>query len=98
MFKYHTYACNDPNMCVCARVCFTFSPFLDPRGKKKKKAGELLASRIYGKATEEMDYSLVATAVFTPVSLLTIFLLLLLLPLLLLSSPRHARVPNPVIT
>lgn len=34
-----------------------------------KQAGELLASRIYGKAKEEMDYSLVATAVFTPVSL-----------------------------
>lgn len=26
-----------------------------------------MASRIYGRAKEEMDYSLVATAVFTPV-------------------------------
>ena len=42
-----------------------------PRVVSRKQAGELLASRIYGKAKEEMDYSLVATAVFTPVSLLS---------------------------
>ena len=38
-----------------------------------EQAGELLASRIYGRAKEEMDYSLVATAVFTPVSLSALF-------------------------
>ena len=36
------------------------------------QTGELLASRLYGKGKEQMDYCLVATAVFTPVSLLLV--------------------------
>lgn len=47
---------------------FRRTAFLAGAAASFTQVGQLLADRLYGKGTEQMDYSLVATAVFTPVS------------------------------
>ncbi|CAN0416002.1 unnamed protein product [Ectocarpus sp. 12 AP-2014] len=59
----HIFAIGD---CTSVDVMFHESHWANPE-LTPVAAGELLASRLYARATEQMDYSLVATAVFTPV-------------------------------
>ncbi|CAN0163836.1 unnamed protein product [Ectocarpus sp. 6 AP-2014] len=61
----HIFAIGD---CTSVDVMFHESHWANPElTPVAVQAGELLASRLYARATEQMDYSLVATAVFTPV-------------------------------
>lgn len=61
----HIYAIGD---CTSVDVMFHDAHWANPElTPVAVQVGELLAARIYGNGTEQMDYSLVATAVFTPV-------------------------------
>eukprot|EP00904_Undaria_pinnatifida_P006428 jgi/Undpi1/2915/HiC_scaffold_14.g06292.m1 len=61
----HIYAIGD---CTSVDVMFHDAHWANPElTPVAVQVGELLATRLYGKGTEQMDYSLVATAVFTPV-------------------------------
>ncbi|CAM9454616.1 unnamed protein product [Ascophyllum nodosum] len=61
----HIYAIGD---CTSVDVLFHDAHWANPElTPVAVQTGELLASRLYGKGKEQMDYCLVATAVFTPV-------------------------------
>lgn len=61
----HIYAIGD---CTSVDVLFHDSHWANPElTPVAVQVGELLASRLFGKSKEEMEYSMVATAVFTPV-------------------------------